>query len=95
MTKEESCQIEEIDLQPIPRPIASDYSPDRDREHIRGWLAIGMLLLLAAVLLLLLISVVCGLRTWSQVEGVSAAVVGPLVGLTGTLLGFYYGQKEK
>lgn len=87
--------VEEVVLRPVPAPRTSDYNPHRARELVRGSLALGLLALLGLVLLLLLQSVLAGWRTWEEVQGLATAVLGPLIGLTGTMLGFYFGQKDR
>lgn len=75
--------------------IGDDYDPRPARERVRERLALALTGLLALVTVLLILIVAFGLRSWSEIQGIAAVTYGPLVSLTATMLGFYYGQSRQ
>jgi hypothetical protein len=71
------------------------YDPASDRERIRGVLAMGALLLLVATIAALLLPVIVGFRTWNQMQGPTAAFLPAVLGVTGSVLTFYFATDEK
>lgn len=83
-------------LAPVPQPTTGgDYNPHRDRERVRGRLAFALVGLLALVAAALFFAVIAGWRTWDELQGLATLTFAPLISLTGTMLGFYYGQLER
>ena len=78
----------------ITRPIAGGkYNPEPRRENIRGVLALGAFILFTMVIGVILISVAFGHRTWSDMEGVTAAVLPAVTTVVGSTVGFYFGAR--
>jgi len=71
-----------------PPPIAIDVS----RERVRGILAIFLLALLSLVILSLLLATIADWLTTTEVSDLLDPLITPLVALTGTALGFYFGR---
>lgn len=74
-------------------PTFKPFDPTRSRELTRGWLAAWSFGLFTLVTLLLTAAVVCGWRTWDEVEGLATSVVPVVVSVVGTTTGFYFGGK--
>ncbi len=86
----------EPSLRPVPHPTqGADYNPSRDREKVRGGLALGLLVALVLLIASFIGAVIAGWRTWDELEGLATLTFGPLVSLTATMLGFYFGQRER
>ena len=75
------------------------YDPARDRESMRAWLAKAVVVVLAVSLLgvAILLAVVlkvdrANAREWAPL--LITAFVTPVVGLAGTILGFYFGREK-
>jgi multisubunit Na+/H+ antiporter MnhB subunit len=93
---------DEIDLIAKDRPIAAPvaplrepYDPTRDRERIRGVVALLMIGLLIATIAGILVSLATGWLGADGIEKVSTALISPIVGLVGTVLGFYFGSQTR
>ena len=71
-----------------PPPIAIEVS----RERVRGVLAVTLLLLLGVVILSLLLAAIADWLTTTEVKDLLDPLITPLVALTGTALGFYFGR---
>ena len=71
-----------------PPPIAIEVS----RERVRGVLAIFLLSLLGLVILSLLVAAIADWLTTTEVKDLLEPLITPLVALTGTALGFYFGR---
>lgn len=69
------------------------YRPDRERERIRGWLALGLAGMLAAVLLISWREFALG-RPVDQIADMFQATLAPLIGLVGAATGFYFGDRR-
>lgn len=93
-------RAEKIDFQPKP------YDPTRDRETIRGrialwlvWTLVGLIaatFVFAAATVLICGSASCNAQT-KDLEAVKVVVqllLTPLVGLVGAVAGFYFGEKS-
>ena len=78
-----------------PPATGSTYNPDRHREFTRIGLSAGILLLLIAVIIIPLIEVVVLHSKWSQIQGVVGATVPGVIGIAGTILGFYFGREGR
>lgn len=75
-------------------PRREPYDPTRDRERLRGWIAIALVVLLFAVVAVPVIAVLVG-RFDAQTERMMTLVLGPVAGLVGTVPGFYFGGKDR
>ena len=84
-------EVEPAPPGPPPSPGTSPYDPARDRERMRGRIAVGILGLYAVVLLILLGALLGGNLTLDELQEAAAALLGPLVGVVGAVMGFYYG----
>jgi hypothetical protein len=98
---EDDEQFEDDDWEPVvgspydggPRLLGygPDYDPTPRREKTRSELAIGLLALLAVVALSLI-----GLTAWHRLapdttKDLVEGILSPLIAVTGTALGFYFG----
>ena len=72
-----------------------NFDPDRHREIIRNILAITVAGLLVVVLLMRLVAVTVAGTPWSKLQGVVGAIVPGVIGIAGTILGFYFGTRGK
>jgi len=68
-----------------------DWNPAKAREKTRGLLALGLTLLLFSIALLLVIFTATDLLTSGETKDLAASVLSPVVAVTGTALGFYFG----
>ena len=94
----ESIDLVSTEPQPVveePRgtPQRDIYNPDRDREIVRGKIALYLLYMLAGVLLLAFISMWWGIKE-DVLRTVLTIIVGPLVTLVSAATGFYYGTRS-
>lgn len=67
---------------------------EKHREGTRRWLAYGLILLLASIALLSLAAVVFGWQKTDDVKSIADVVFPPVVALTGSALGFFYGVER-
>lgn len=70
------------------------YRPDRERERIRGWLALALACMLAAVLLVSWGEFAVGTRSVDEIADMLQATLAPLIGLVGAATGFYFGDRR-
>ena len=98
------AEEEEIDLKgdPAPRsvdrPTATPYDPTRDRETKRGWIAMLLIALLVAIVVMSFGTLWWGVKdkiSATDLKDFLAILIGPVVGLVGTVAGFYFGEKSK
>jgi hypothetical protein len=76
-------------------PVArKPFDPTKSREVTRGRLAAFSFALFAVITLLLVLAVICGWRTWDELEGLATSVVPVVVSVVGATTGFYFGVKE-
>jgi hypothetical protein len=80
---------EEHDDETSPR--AKAYDPAEDRERTRGRFAIGLLWLLTFTTLSICLLVAASVVPF---DALTATIFPSLVTLTGTVLGFYFGEKR-
>jgi len=69
----------------------SVYDPAKDRQDMRKWLGIGILGTTGAIALIAALAILAG-STDSQ--NLPTGVFTPLVGLSGAVIGFYFGGKD-
>ncbi|MCC5867055.1 MAG: hypothetical protein JJU27_00975 [Gammaproteobacteria bacterium] len=65
------------------------------QETARLWIAAGLLLLLAILMLATFWALLFGNRDWESLRDPVTNLLGLLVGLVGTVVGFYFGAKSK
>ncbi len=70
------------------RPKSAPYNRERDREQARSRIAYWLIGILSAVILFV---GAIGLLTDRDLDQLTTVFVTPIVGLVGTVLGFYYG----
>lgn len=84
----------EIDVPPTSDVTTATVPIEQRREMWRGWLAL-LLMLLLAILAIGLVAVAVSLVRPFNTQTVSlliAGIFGPVIGLVGTVVGFYFGQ---
>lgn len=74
--------------------IGQAYDPLPRREKTRSWLAIGLVALLATVALSLIGLTAAEFLDESTTKDLVAGILSPLIALTGTALGFYFGGQH-
>ncbi len=74
-------------------PSTTTYDPRRDREKVRGRIAVLLLALLAGTILGIFLLLWLGTIDVPGAKELLAVLVSPLVGLVGAATGFYYGGK--
>jgi|SRR5919197_1024308 hypothetical protein len=82
--------------EPPPRylRVGGKYDPSEVREKTRRQLALILAALLAIIALCLLTFVATNLLTDGEAKDLAAAVLSPIVAVTGTALGFYFGGQR-
>src|SRR5262245_59969474 len=70
------------------------YDPAPSRERTRGFLAVGVFLLLVATIGCLLVPVVTGARTWAEMEGAASSLLPAVLGVAATVLAFYFATEQ-
>ena len=76
-------------------PSTAPFDPSPEREKIRGYIALGLVILLAIVVLVPLIALVICREIDGQLEKVIQLLMSPLVGIVGAVIGFYFGGRDK
>jgi hypothetical protein len=87
-----------IDVRGQPTPPLSSPSTqpfEEKREDTRRYLAIGLAILLGIVALLLIALTADDDLTLGEAKDLALAIYSPIVVLTGTALGFYFGVHQK
>lgn len=76
--------------------VGRPYDPAPVREATRSWLAKALVWLLIGVAAALIVAPSADLLTVEESKTLALAVLSPLVAVTGTALGFYFGgQKDR
>lgn len=70
------------------------YHPERERERIRGWLAVGLAGMIPVVLLISWGAFMLGGNSVEEVSDMLQATLAPLIGLVGAATGFYFGDRR-
>ena len=81
---------EEPESGQVVRPVERPYDPSPERERVRGYIAIGLTAAVIAFAALVTVLVACNLLSVDEVEKLELYFT-PLVALSGTALGFYFG----
>ena len=71
------------------------YDPAQDREKIRGSIAIALILLLIGLISLLFVAILVGVVKIDNLDKIVATVLTPIMGIVGTVIGFYFGEKSR
>lgn len=80
----------------IAEPFAGKiFDPEPQREARRGHLALAAFGVFVVFVLIITLAVVCGWRQWSELDGLVTAVLPTIVGLVGTIGGFYFGATQR
>jgi hypothetical protein len=88
MAADEDAAIESAPRVPT---LGEKFDPAEHREHTRARLAAGLALLLAVVGILLIVLTAADALTLEEAKDLAVVVLSPIVVLTGTALGFYFG----
>ena len=73
---------------------ASPYNPDKDRERIRGAVALSAMLVFVLLMVFYFYEAThANPATWSQVEESLKVMLPAVTSVMGTVLGFYFGSK--
>ncbi len=78
---------------PPPPPTAEPYDPEPLREQLRGWIAVGLLILLALVVAAALAALFLRIDS-NSIKDVISLILSPIVGLVSAVTGFYYGSTK-
>lgn len=70
------------------------YNPEPARERVRGAIAIALIGLLIGLITVLFISVLAKVVLVADLDKIAATILTPIMGIVGTVLGFYYGAKS-
>jgi hypothetical protein len=71
--------------------VGEKFDPTEHREHTRGRLAVGLAILLGIVGILLIVLAAIDALTLGEAKDLAIVILSPIVVLTGTALGFYFG----
>jgi len=74
--------------------VGATYDPAEHREHTRAHLAEGLAVLLAFVGILLILLTAFKKISLSDAKDLAEVIFSPIVVLTGTALGFYFGVHQ-
>ena len=78
-----------------PGTIAAPYDPAQDREKVRGWIASALIILLIGLISILFLAILLGMVKVDDLDKIVATVLTPIMGIVGTVIGFYFGEKSK
>jgi hypothetical protein len=68
---------------------------DRDRERMRGWIALALIGLLAAVLLAAFVGLLTTTISAHDLKELSPVFLSPLIALVSAATGFYFGGAKR
>ncbi|MFM7690092.1 MAG: hypothetical protein ACKPAC_11645 [Alphaproteobacteria bacterium] len=74
---------------------AAPYDPAQDREKVRGWIASALIILLIGLISLLFVAILFRMVRVDDLDKIVATVLTPIMGIVGTVIGFYFGEKSK
>ena len=86
--------------EPAPAPAgtafnATAYDPAQDREKVRGRIAMALIVLLIALVSLLFLAILVSVVKVADLDKIVATILTPIMGIVGTVIGFYFGEKSK
>jgi len=90
-----------LDLSGEPAPAqgatvgATAYNPAQDREKLRGWIAMALIILLIGLISLLFLAILTSVVKVADLDKIVATVLTPIMGIVGTVIGFYFGEKSR
>lgn len=79
----------------IERPADKPYDPDKDREQIRGYIALGLLALFMLIVFGSFLSLIFHWIPLNDLKEILTIIFGPLIALLSAVTGFYYGEQSK
>ncbi len=92
-TSESAIPAEEASIPDVPDYAKSEVA--RKREDIRAWLAGALTgLFVAEVIATFLVALLAGGQAWGQVQELFQDTFTALVGLVGSVVGFYFGSQR-
>lgn len=98
ISQEPTANVRELDLTDEPVPTSGVEPPkevpvqiQRIRENARGRLAMGLLLVIAGVIAGAFATIAWDWTTQQLLKDMMTAILNPLVGLFGAVIGFYFG----
>ena len=74
---------------------SASYDPAQDREKIRGQIAMALIILLIALIALLFLAILASVVKIADLDKIVATVLTPIMGIVGTVIGFYFGEKSR
>ncbi len=77
------------------RATRAAWTPDRDREKIRGFIARWLFYLIAVLSIGSAAALIFGQVTGPDFKDILTGLFAPLLGVFGTIIGFYYGSQAK
>ncbi len=95
MSDEIDLSSKDMPLRASADPHREPYDPSRDRERVRGVVALLMIGLLIGIVIAMIGGLITGYLSADATEKVAAVILSPVVGLLGAVLGFYYGEQSR
>jgi heme A synthase len=95
VAKPEVVDVEEVDVS-LPAKAAREvpYNPEPNRDRVRGWLALALVVLLVAVIVAAWVTLWAGAVSEPEIKDLLGVLLPPVVALVGSALGFYFGGKS-
>ncbi|MCW5773291.1 MAG: hypothetical protein KIT16_16745 [Rhodospirillaceae bacterium] len=97
MAEEEESLTGDRLVDEIAQPTTKPYDPAKERETRRGWIAMLLIALLIGIVIFGFVTLWFGpggKLTAAELKDFLAILIGPVVGLVGTVAGFYFGEKS-
>lgn len=91
-TNAEVIEVEDVDL-PAKRTKEVPYDPEPNRDKVRGYLALSLVVLLVAVIIAGWVTLWTGVVKEPEIKDLLGVILPPVVALVGSALGFYFGGK--
>ena len=76
-------------------PDVVSYNPAQDREKVRGWMAGALIALLIGLMCFLCFAILGGMVKVTDLDKIVATILTPIMGVVGTVIGFYFGEKSR
>ena len=89
-------EVRDLSAEPVEAsepPEVRPFDPGPTRERVRGWLAGGLSVLLAVIVLGSGVTVAVNPKRLTVMVELLKLVFAPVVGLVGSVLGFYFGAQ--
>jgi len=84
-----------IVVEDVRQPRAKAFSRRKARERNRQLLSVASLLLLSMVVVSILAAVILGLRTWTELSGVTAAILPAVLSLCTASMAYFFSDKRR